>query len=111
MDVVNLEALSWQGVPDTWKGKVAEGEPGVRYKMFTTGATAAPSGQLIEFEPGHHEAPHSHAESELFYIVSGDLTIGADAIAPGMVVHIAGGTVYGPLDTKAGCRFLRLSLA
>ena len=111
MDVVDVETLEWQGVPDSWEGKAAEGEPGVRYKMFATGASAAPSGQLIEFEPGHHEAPHSHPESELFYIVAGDLTIGDDTLAPGMVVHIARGTTYGPLRTVQGCRFLRLGLA
>jgi hypothetical protein len=48
MDVGEVEALEWQGVPDTWAGKAAEGEAGVRSTMFTTGATAAPSGQLVE---------------------------------------------------------------
>jgi hypothetical protein len=84
VDVVNVEALEWQAVPDTWKGKVAEGEPGVRSKMFTTGASAAPSGQLVEFEAGHHEAPHSHPERELFSIVSGDLTSGGSALDGGL---------------------------
>jgi hypothetical protein len=111
VDVVDLEGLEWQGVPDSWAGKAAEGEPAVRFKLFTTGAPAVPSGQLIEFEAGHVEAPHSHAESELFYFVAGDLTIGDEQLSPGMVVHIAGGTVYGPLSTKQGCRFLRLGLA
>jgi quercetin dioxygenase-like cupin family protein len=111
MDVVDVEALDWQGVPDTWPGRAAYGEPGVKFKMFATGATAVPSGQLIEFEPDHHEAAHSHPESELFYILSGDLTIGDAVISPGMVIHIEGGTKYGPLTTEHGCRFLRLSLA
>jgi hypothetical protein len=111
MDLVDVEALEWQGVPDSWPGRAEFGEPGVRYKYFTTGATAVPSGQIVEFESGHHEAPHSHPESELFYILTGDLTIGDDHIAPGTVVHIAGGTKYGPLTTSEGCRFLRLSLA
>jgi quercetin dioxygenase-like cupin family protein len=109
--IVDVERLEWQGVPDSWAGKVARGEPSVRFKPFATGTPAIPAGQLIEFEPGHVEAPHSHDEGEIFYILGGDLTIGGERIEPGMLVSIDAGIVYGPLETTAGCRFLRLGLA
>jgi quercetin dioxygenase-like cupin family protein len=108
--VVEIDNIEWQSAPRTWPGKAADGEPDVRYKPFSTGAHAAPAGQLIEFEAGHVEAPHSHAESEIFFVLSGGLQIGDAEVTAGMLVHIDGGTVYGP-RAPAGCRFLRLSLA
>jgi mannose-6-phosphate isomerase-like protein (cupin superfamily) len=108
VQLVDIEALEWQGVPDEWAGKVADGEP-VRFKPFSTGARAVPGGQMIEYQAGHVEAPHSHDESEIYFVLSGDLAIGDDRVAAGMLVYIAAGTVYSP-STERGCRFLRLEL-
>jgi hypothetical protein len=70
---------------------------------------AAPSGQLVRYTPGHHEAPHSHEEDEIFIVMEGDLAIGEDKLAPGCLAFVTGGTSYSP-RTAAGCTFVRLSL-
>jgi mannose-6-phosphate isomerase-like protein (cupin superfamily) len=85
--------------------------PAVRYKGFAVASPVVPAGQLVEYEAGHVEAPHSHVESELFFVVSGTLTIGDEQLGEGMLAHIPGGTVYGPSVAGAGgVRFLRLHL-
>lgn len=111
VNVVDIESLEWQSVPDTWAGKVAEGQPDVRFKFFSTGSRSLPTGQLIDYQPGHVEERHSHEEGEIYYMLDGELTIGDDVLKPGMLVHIEAGTEYGPSSTKVGCRFLRLGLA
>jgi quercetin dioxygenase-like cupin family protein len=107
--VIDLSARDWQGVPATWGGKVASGEPDVRFKSFTIESGAVPAGQLIEFEPGHVEAEHSHDESELFYMLAGDLQIEDTTVGPGALVYVPGGTRYSN-RTQGGCSFLRLGL-
>jgi quercetin dioxygenase-like cupin family protein len=109
--VVDVEGREWQTAPHSWSGKVREGEPDVRFKPFSTGSDRVPTGQLVEYEAGHLESPHSHAEDEILYLLSGELTIGDTALSPGMLVHIDGGTEYGPLRTQRGCQFLRLGFA
>ena len=109
--IVDIESCEWQSAPETWEGKVASGEPDVRFKYFATGAAAVPAGQIIEYEAGHVAARHSHEEGEIFYMLSGDLTIGDDVVEPGMLVYIEARAAYGPSTTEHGCRFLRLGLA
>jgi quercetin dioxygenase-like cupin family protein len=108
VEIVDLESIAWTEVSDDWPGKVATGEPDVQYKPFTLGSALVPGGQLVEYEPGHVEAPHSHSESELFFIVAGDLRLGDREITTGTVVHIPGGTVYSTVAGPQGTRFLRL---
>lgn len=111
VNVVDIKALEWRDVPATRAGEAAGDGPEVRFKAFSTGAPAVPAGQLIVYEPGHVEGRHSHVEGEIYYMITGDLTIGEDRVEPGMLVYIEGGTEYGPSTTDAGCHFLRLSLA
>jgi hypothetical protein len=109
MNSVDLNAIEWTRVGDSWPGKVADDQPGVQYKAFAVGSSAVPSGQLVEYDPGHFEAEHSHVESEIFFIVAGDLVIGDMTLSQGMLAYIPGGTVYGPsVAGPAGTRFLRL---
>ena len=108
---IDIEGIEWR-IPDkAWKGKVGEGEPEVQFKPFDTASGAVPRGQLVFYEPGHVEAEHSHAEDEFLYILEGDATIGDDHVAAGMLVHVEGSTVYGPLKGGPdGLKFLRLHL-
>jgi mannose-6-phosphate isomerase-like protein (cupin superfamily) len=111
MRSIDFNAIAWTEVTDTWQGKVAAGEPDVRYKPFETGSGAVPRGQFVEYEPGHFEKAHSHEESELLYILDGDATFGDDRVGPGMLLYIEGGTTYGPITGGSnGLRFLRLHL-
>jgi quercetin dioxygenase-like cupin family protein len=108
VEIVDLESMGWTQVEQSWPGKVAAGEPDVQYKPFTLDSTLVPRGQLVEYEPGHVENPHSHTESELFFIIDGGFTLGDRELSAGMVVHIPGGTVYGTVAGPQGTRFLRL---
>jgi len=67
--------------------------------------------QLIDYEPGHVEAVHSHEESEIFFLVSGSMVIDEVELGTGMLVLIPGGTEYGPtIAGPEGVSFLRLHL-
>ena len=103
--VVNVESLEWRNVPPSQAGT---GE--VRVKAFTTGSASLPAGQLVEYEAGRTEVPHSHDEDEIFYVLDGEMTVAEKRACPGSVVVIDAGTTYG-LVSDGGCRFLRLRLA
>ncbi len=103
-------AVDWLGVPNEWEGKAAPGEPGVRYKLLTGEKPGVPGIQCVEFEAGHHEKPHSHPESEVLYVLEGQMTIGDLNFRAGSGAFIVKDTVYGPLETAQGVRFLRIGL-
>jgi hypothetical protein len=109
---IDTGAMGWSEVTTDWPGKVRAGEPDVRFKPFEIGSQAVPRGQLVEYEPGHIENPHSHAENEILFIIRGDATIGGQRVSPGTLVYIDGGTTYGPIESGIdGTSFLRLHLA
>jgi hypothetical protein len=111
VEYIDTEKMDWTEVTKDWPGKVNAGEPDVRFKPFEVGSGVVPRGQLVEYEPGHVEKAHSHEESELLFIIDGDATIGDDPARSGMLIHISGGTTYGPVEGgPKGVRFLRLHL-
>lgn len=111
MNTIDTNLLGWNEVSNNWPGKVAAGAPAVRYKAFHIGSPLVPSGQLVEYEAGHVEAPHSHVESEIFFVVSGHLTIGDVELSEGTLAYITGSTIYGPsIAGSEGVRFLRLHI-
>jgi hypothetical protein len=110
-DITYFESGSarWLGVPEDWQGKVAPGEPDVRYKVLTEERGATPGIQLVEFDPRHFETPHSHPESEVLYVLEGEMSVGDLKLGAGSGVFIEKDTVYGPLRTgPQGARFLRV---
>jgi quercetin dioxygenase-like cupin family protein len=111
VNIVDIEGLDWSSVGNTWAGKAPDGLPGVRFKPFPIGDGPVPKGQLVEYEVGHFEGAHSHDEDEILFLLSGELRIDEKQLSPGMLIYIEGGTVYGPLQSNEGCRFLRLHLA
>jgi len=111
VNIVDIEGLDWSSVGNTWAGRAPDGQPGVRFKPFTIGEGPVPRGQLVEYEAGHFEGAHSHAEDEILFLLSGQLSVDHDELSPGTLVSIEGGTVYGPLRSEGGCRFLRLHVA
>ena len=110
VEIVNLELLDWVEVTNDWPGKVAADEPDVRYKPFAIASAAVPAGQLVQYEPGHVEAEHSHQEGELFFVVDGSFTVGERELTAGTLTYIPGGTRYGAVAGPSGVRFLRLHL-
>lgn len=109
LTVVDTEALAWKDVPDSWPGKSAADEPIVQYKSFVTGMPSLPSGQLVRFEAGHVEAPHSHGEDEAFIVLDGDLSVDGERLRSGSLAFIPAGTTYSP-STTSGCLLVRLGL-
>lgn len=107
---IDIEQLDWASVDASWSGRAAAGKPGVRYKPFAIGAGSVPTGQMVEYEPGHVEGAHSHDEDEILFLTDGCLELDGRSLGPGTLVFIEGGTVYGPLSSEEGCRFLRLHL-
>jgi hypothetical protein len=110
VNIVDTEGLDWSSVGNTWAGKAPDGQPGVRFKPFAIGDGPVPKGQLVEYEGGHFEGAHSHGEDEILFLLAGQLSIDDQPLSPGALVYIEGGTVYGPLKSEGGCRFLRLHL-
>ncbi|ADP83138.1 cupin domain-containing protein [Pseudofrankia inefficax] len=103
--------LGWEEVPDAWRGKSAEGEPGVRFKRFQTGSPIVPLAMLVEYEPGHHEREHSHPESEFFFMLEGEMRVLDQSVVPGTLVFLAARSSYSIMTGTAGARFLRLQHA
>ncbi len=92
-------------------GKVAEGEPDVRYKVLTSGSDGVPGIQFVEYDAGHREKPHSHSESEVLWVLNGEVSIGGQTLRAGAGAFIEKDTVYGPLEAgNQGARFLRIGL-
>jgi quercetin dioxygenase-like cupin family protein len=110
VNIVDIEGLDWSSVGDAWSGKAPDDQPGVRFKPFAIGEGPVPRGQLVEYEVGHFEGAHSHGEDEILFLLSGQLSIDDRQLSAGTLVYIEGGTVYGPLKSQEGCRFLRLHL-
>jgi quercetin dioxygenase-like cupin family protein len=103
-------ALPWLGTPEDWAGKVRSGEPDVRYKMLTEAKGAVPGIQLVEFEAGHSEPAHSHPESEVIYVLEGEIQLGATTLGRGAGVFIEKDTVYALETGPVGATFLRVGL-
>jgi quercetin dioxygenase-like cupin family protein len=108
VNIIDIERLDWSSVDSAWAGRAPDGQPGVRFKPFTIGDGPVPRGQLVEYEVGHFEGAHSHGEDEILLLLSGQLSIDEKQLSPGTLVYIEGGTIYGPLRSQEGCRFLRL---
>jgi quercetin dioxygenase-like cupin family protein len=104
------DALPWLGSPADWPGKVRPGEPDVRYKMLTEPKGPVPGVQLIEFEPDHLEPPHSHPESEVFWVLRGEFAVAGVTLRPGCGAFIEKDTVYPVQAGPEGAVFLRVGL-
>jgi mannose-6-phosphate isomerase-like protein (cupin superfamily) len=83
----------------------------LRYKSLDTGVPGVPTVQLVEYEPGHEEPAHSHAGSEMLFVLDGEAAIGDRVVQAGTLVYIEGGTTYGPIKGGPdGMRFVRVDL-
>ena len=84
-EIVTFEAAArpWLESPKNWPGKVRPGEPDVHYKLLTEAKGPVPGVQLIEFDPNHFEADHSHPESEVFWVMQGEFTLGKTTLRAG----------------------------
>jgi quercetin dioxygenase-like cupin family protein len=99
----------WQEVPDFWKAKQKPGDPGLRFKVLM-GQGGPVNMQRNEYFAGHHEAPHSHPEDEILYILDGKMQFGRDALGPGDAIFVPKDKVYS-LHSDTGCTFVRIGLS
>jgi quercetin dioxygenase-like cupin family protein len=80
---------------------------GVRTKPYFEPAEVGMMLRVVEYAPEHIVEPHSHAATEIIYILDGEVSIGENRFGSGDAIHIEPNTVYGPLRAgPAGVRFL-----
>jgi quercetin dioxygenase-like cupin family protein len=99
--------ISWE--ENRTEGGGRETRWGVRTKPYFDPAAVGMMLRVVEYAPQWLVEAHSHAASEVIYILDGEVSIGADSYGPGDAIHIEPNTVYGPLRAGAkGVRFVLL---
>ena len=82
---------------------------GVRTKPYFEPAEVGMMLRVVEYAPGWVVEAHSHAASEIVYVLDGEVSVGEDRFGPGDAIHIEPNTVYGPLRAgPQGVRFVLL---
>lgn len=101
------ESVSWEENRTTESNEPARWA--IRTKPYFEPAEVGMMLRVVEYAPQYVVEPHSHAASEMIYILDGEISIGEDRFGPGDAIHIEPNTVYGPLRAGAdGVRFLLL---
>ena len=108
--LIRDEAEPWQEVPDFWKAKQKKDDPGVRFKVLIPQGAASANMQRTQYLPGHHEAPHSHPEDEILYILEGKIQFGRDELGAGDAIFVPKDKTYS-LRSDEGCTFVRIGLS
>jgi mannose-6-phosphate isomerase-like protein (cupin superfamily) len=104
----NAHDTAWLRPEGDWEAEA--GKPDSRYKLLA-GGSDVPTVLIAEFEPGHHQAAHSHPTSEVLYILRGEVTIGGVTAGAGTMVFVEKDTQYGPLVAgPKGVKFLRVEI-
>ncbi len=100
--------ISWEENRSSTRGS----EParwGFRTKPYFEPADVGMMLRVVEYAPGWVVEAHSHAASEIIYILGGEVSVGEDRFGPGDAIHIEPNTVYGPLRAGThGVRFVLL---
>jgi quercetin dioxygenase-like cupin family protein len=109
--LIRDEAEPWQEVPDFWKAKQKPGNPGLRFKTLIPQGAASANMQRTEYFPGHHEAPHSHPEDEILFILSGQIHFGRDVLGEGDAIFVPKDKTYSLHTGDSGCTFVRVGLS
>jgi quercetin dioxygenase-like cupin family protein len=60
----------------------------------------------VQVQPGAGTAVHAHAESEIIYVVAGEIKMGGRTVKAGSSVFIEAGTLYSFTAGPEGLRFL-----
>jgi uncharacterized cupin superfamily protein len=77
-------------------------------QRFIGDLEAGPWIYVNNLEPGRVVPPHTHTQSETFYVVEGDITIGDRVCGPGTVVYMKAGTEYGFTVGQNGVSFVNI---
>lgn len=106
--VIKDADIPWEESPREWKAKQADGDPGVRFKRLLGGRPGQLNMQRTEYRPHHHEAPHSHPEDEILFVLSGTVYFGREALGFGDAIYIPRDKVYSLRTGETGASFARV---
>ena len=109
--LIRDEAQPWQEVPEFWQAKQKPGNPGLRFKTLIAQGSASANMQRTEYFPGHHEAPHSHPEDEILFILKGQIHFGRDVLGEGDAIFVPKDKTYSLHTGDSGCTFVRVGLS
>ncbi len=98
----------WHDVSPEWQANQKIGDPGLRFKRLMAQAPGMPNMQHSEYYPHHHEAPHSHPEDEILYILNGTVFFGCEALGPGDTIFVPSGKIYSLHTKETGAEFVRV---
>jgi len=99
---LRLEALSRTLRADS--GDWITVSPGMRVKLLRQNVELGRQTVLLDIEPGAVYPAHAHEQDEEIYMISGDLTIGAEELGPGDFHVSPKGSRHPSATTRAGCR-------
>ena len=94
----------WREADPSWPGKARPNEPGLRYKSLME----APNIKRVQYEPEHFEAPHSHNDDEIIYLLAGQIYLGDRVVAAGDCLFVPKNTRYSLRAGPQGAEFVRL---
>jgi quercetin dioxygenase-like cupin family protein len=109
--VIKDAANPWQEPPAQWAGKVGEGEPSLRFKRLMPSESGRPNMQRTQYEPHHHEPPHSHPEDEVLFVLAGTVNFGREELTAGDSLFIPRDTRYSLRTGETGVEFLRVGFS
>src|SRR5271165_6274754 len=99
--------VSWE--ENRTGGSAGPAQWSVRTKPYFEPAEIGMMLRVVEYAPDCVVEAHSHAASEVIYILNGKVSICENRFGAGDAIHIEPNTVYGPLRAGAeGARFLLL---
>lgn len=103
--------VPWEEIPAEWQAKQKAGDPGLRFKRLLRHAPGRPNLQRTEYRPHHHEAPHSHPEDEILFVLSGTVFFGRDELGFGDAIFVPRDKVYSLRTGETGASFVRIGLS
>ncbi len=99
---------AWNTVSPEWQANQKPGDPGLRFKRLLAHAPGMPNMQHSEYFPHHHEAPHSHPEDEILYVLKGTIYFGREVLGSGDTVFVPKDKVYSLHTKETGAEFVRV---
>ncbi|RJP16193.1 MAG: DUF4437 domain-containing protein [Candidatus Abyssobacteria bacterium SURF_5] len=80
--------------------------PGVKMKVFPSDIESGTYTILLDVPPGARLEQHDEPLNEVFYILSGTVTIEGKACTEGTYYFTPAGMSHGPFETQEGCLIL-----
>jgi quercetin dioxygenase-like cupin family protein len=101
----------WQEAPAEWQARRREGDAGLAFKRLLASAPGRANMQRTRYHPHHHEAPHSHPEDEIIFVLDGVVAFGRDELRFGDAIFVPRDTIYSLHTGETGAEFLRVGFS